>query len=300
MAFDKRRELLFVYSVTDANPNGDPLNQNHPRYDEDTEQVMVSDVRIKRTIRDQMVRNGLEVFVDGEPKTLAARYKELKQSTGRDNGPAILGQCIDTRLFGVTFAQGNEAFSWTGPVQFKWGRSFHAATFEFIQGTAAFATKEDSQQRSFRNEYKVPFALIGVYGIANQYAARTTGASDEDIETLKETLWTGTDNLITRSKNEHKSRMLLVVQYKHGFDSKIGSLDDKIHLLSNTNQAMSKDEHKALRNVREVRMDLTELVEAINARKADIESVQVTSDKDMLYIGKDELTSLGMVEWKTR
>jgi len=45
-----------VYSVKDANPNGDPLNANHPRYDEETGQVLVSDVRIKRTIRDEFMR----------------------------------------------------------------------------------------------------------------------------------------------------------------------------------------------------------------------------------------------------
>lgn len=70
MAFARRREYLFLYSVKDANPNGDPLNANHPRLDAETGRIMVSDVRIKRTIRDQWLREGLAVFVDGEPKTL--------------------------------------------------------------------------------------------------------------------------------------------------------------------------------------------------------------------------------------
>ena len=55
-------------------------------------------------------------------------------------------ECLDVRLFGVTFALGKEAFAWTGPVQFKWGRSLHSASFEFIQGTAAFATGVGSRQ----------------------------------------------------------------------------------------------------------------------------------------------------------
>ena len=58
MSFNSRREMLFLYTVKDANPNGDPLNENHPRYDEDTEQALVSDVRIKRTVRDEWVRVG--------------------------------------------------------------------------------------------------------------------------------------------------------------------------------------------------------------------------------------------------
>ena len=70
MAFNKRREYLFLYTVKDANPNGDPLNENHPRYDGDTAQAMASDVRIKRTIRNEWVRENEIVFVDGEPNHL--------------------------------------------------------------------------------------------------------------------------------------------------------------------------------------------------------------------------------------
>ena len=78
MAFKQRREYLFLYSVKDANPNGDPLNENHPRYDGDTAQAMASDVRIKRTIRDEWVRAEEMVLVDGEAKSLKTRFEELK------------------------------------------------------------------------------------------------------------------------------------------------------------------------------------------------------------------------------
>jgi CRISPR-associated protein Csh2 len=87
MAFDKRREYLFLYSVKDANPNGDPLNENHPRYDGDTAQAMASDVRIKRTIRDEWVRLKEPVLVDGQAKSLKTRFEELKKSTGQTFSP---------------------------------------------------------------------------------------------------------------------------------------------------------------------------------------------------------------------
>ncbi|HPE42400.1 MAG TPA: type I CRISPR-associated protein Cas7, partial [Thermotogota bacterium] len=73
MMFNKRREILFLYSVKDANPNGDPLNANHPRYDEETGQIMTSDVRVKRTTRDEWILEGEEVLVNGEAVTLPAR-----------------------------------------------------------------------------------------------------------------------------------------------------------------------------------------------------------------------------------
>jgi CRISPR-associated protein Csh2 len=314
MSFNSRREILFLYTVKDANPNGDPLNENHPRYDEDTEQALVSDVRIKRTVRDEWVRVGKNVFVDGEPKTLRERFEELKKSTGKEKGEEVIKECLDTRLFGVTFALGKEkgekgkesfSFSWIGPVQFKWGRSLHAATFEFIQGTSAFATEgrregEKKEQRSFRNEYKVPFALIGVYGIANQYAAAFTGADDNDLEELAKALWQGTDNLITRSKNEHKARFYLEIKYRPGFDGKIGALDEKVLLLSADGKELTRDRQKALRKLEEVFVDVSPLVEKISARKNDIEALKIIKDAELRLKGEKELEALGLGHIESR
>jgi CRISPR-associated protein Csh2 len=47
-----RSELLFLYDIENANPNGDPLNENRPRFDTESSTILVSDVRLKRTIRD--------------------------------------------------------------------------------------------------------------------------------------------------------------------------------------------------------------------------------------------------------
>lgn len=292
MAFKQRREYLFVYSVKDANPNGDPLNANHPRYDEETGQVLVSDVRIKRTVRDYWVRIGKDVFVDGEAKTAKTRIKELQEKLKVQKGKEICAGCIDTRLFGVTYPVESESFSWIGPVQFKWGHSLHRVKPELIQGTAAFATKDESDQRSFRNEYIVPFALIGVYGIANQYAAQTTGATDADIEDLKTALWDGTINLITRSKVGHVPRLLLEIVYNEGFQGAIGSLDEKICLRkadSNGTGTFSRDEEFAIRSVRDCKLDISLLVKRIQGLKDNVARVNIRKDVDIEIIGLDEL-----------
>jgi len=304
LAFTQRREFVFLYTVKDANPNGNPLEDNHPRWDEDTEQALVSDVRVKRTIRDEWVRQGENVFIDGEPKTLKSRFIELKDKTGKETGQQVMGECIDTRLFGVTFALDNESFSWTGPVQLKWGRSFNACRFEFVQGTSAFATEgrggSEKQQRSFRNEYKVPFALIGVYGIANQNAAVTTGATEEDLNALTEAIWNGTDNLITRSKNEHKSRYYLEIQYKEGFNGKIGALDEKLLLLSREGEKMNRDEQKSLRNIGQLIVDINPLVRALDRKQEYIEKVRVIRDEELELRGEDELNKFSFVEQEER
>ncbi|MGB9857397.1 MAG: type I CRISPR-associated protein Cas7, partial [Dictyoglomaceae bacterium] len=59
-----RSEILFLYDITDANPNGDPMDENKPRIDEETGVNIVTDVRLKRTIRDYLYEyKGLETFV---------------------------------------------------------------------------------------------------------------------------------------------------------------------------------------------------------------------------------------------
>lgn len=292
-----RKELLFVYSVKDANPNGDPLNANHPRYDEETGQVLVSDVRIKRTIRDEFMRMKKnedeyeEVFIDGLPKTMKNRYEELKSKyTDKEKAQEILKECIDARLFGVTFALGEKAtFAWTGPVQFKWGRSLHKAKVEFIQGTGAFVTNEGGEQRTIRNEYIVPFALIATYAIGNQYASVRTGASDEDFNKLVEALWNGTNNLITRSKTEHRSRMLLVIDYVEGFNGLIGSLDERIKLVKKDGSELSEDEQLALRSITEVSIDLREVCEKLEPLSNQIEQIKIIKDPDLEILGLAEL-----------
>lgn len=289
MTFEQRRELLFVYSVKDANPNGDPLNANHPRFDEDSGQVLVSDVRVKRTVRDQWLREGQEVFVDGETKTLKSRVAELKEKLGVTTGREALSRCIDTRLFGVTFALGSESFAWTGPVQFKWGRSLHRAAVETVQGTAAFATKEGSEQRSFRSEYIVPFVLVADYAIANQHASKTTGATDEDLDALFSALWKGTANLITRSKVGHMPRFLLEVRYAKSFDGIIGAMDEKVRLLGADGHTLSADEQLALRSCDEALLDITALSSALSRVSRDVERVRILHEMDLKVKGLEEL-----------
>lgn len=300
MAFEQRREYLFVYSVKDANPNGDPLNANHPRIDEDSGQILVSDVRIKRTVRDQWLRERekKDIFVDGEPKTLDQRVKELRDKFLVETSQEALARCIDTRLFGVTCAlkkgekKDKNSFSWTGPVQFKWGRSLHRAAVEMVQGTAAFATGESSAQRSFRNEYIVPFVLIADYAIANQHAARTTGATDEDLEALFEAMWRGTANLITRSKVGHMPRFLMEVRYHKGFDGLIGALDERIKLLGKDGQLLSPDQQLAIRSCGDVQLDMKPLVKDFKRLGENIEKVRLLKDTELALLGLDELRTV--------
>src|SRR5690554_2302097 len=111
-----RSEILFLYDIKDANPNGDPLDENKPRIDEETRINIVTDVRLKRTIRDYLMKFKREnIFVkeivkeDGTIQDGKARANNFLEDTElKAQGfneqknkikEMILQQCIDVRLF---------------------------------------------------------------------------------------------------------------------------------------------------------------------------------------------------------
>lgn len=217
-----RSELLFLYDVKYANPNGDPMDMNRPRIDEDSKHCLVTDVRLKRTIRDYLLEQGYngqddenkDIFIrdeGGSPVTGAKRAESYEDIT------EFTRKYIDVRLFGGVSAATGKKFNLTGPIQFGMGRSLHPVKENFIKGTGAFATKEGAQQKTFREEYNITYGLIGFHGIINENAAIHTHLSDGDVEAFLNGIWLGTKNLISRSKKGHMPRLLIKVNYNPGF-----------------------------------------------------------------------------------
>lgn len=263
----KRTEILFLYDVQNANPNGDPSDENKPRIDEETERNIVTDVRLKRTIRDYLFdyegynKTGekdifvRQTFVDEDAS------KGLKDGKGRaktymDDLNLILQACIDVRLFGGVIPLDKASITFTGPVQFKMGKSLHRVQVQHIKGTGAFAAKPGAQQQTFREEYILPYSLIAFYGIINENAAKHTKLRDNDIEMLKKALWNGTKQLITRSKMEHNPRLLIMLEHKES-NSFIGELDKYVKLVS------LKDD-KEIRGIEDFHLDISSLRGLIN------------------------------------
>jgi CRISPR-associated protein Csh2 len=154
-----RSEILFIYDIRDGNPNGDPLDENKPRIDEETGVNIVTDVRLKRTIRDYLYNfKKHEIFVrelvydeEGHIQDGKRRAKNFENSPEK-----ILSECIDIRLFGGVIPLKDDSITYTGPVQFKMGRSLHRVTMKHIKGTGAFASKDGSKQATFREEDFLP------------------------------------------------------------------------------------------------------------------------------------------------
>ncbi len=293
-----RSEILFLYDVKWANPNGDPLDENKPRIDEETERCIVTDVRLKRTIRDEWQSWGETIWVSGEAVTPDERRKALEIQNKED---AL--KCLDVRLFGAVIPISNKGdtsytgpvqgepprekkartkgdTSYTGPVQFRPGLSLHAVKVVFQQGTAAFTSQQAAQQRSFREEYLIPYALIAFYGIANQNAAKITSATEEDLQKLLKAMWDGTKNLITRSKMEHNPRLLLRVCYKEGENYHIGELDSYIKL-------QTEIEEKGIRDISEVKLEIGPLLEKLQENQAKIEKIELKQDKRLKLVERN-------------
>ncbi len=271
-----RSEILFIYDIENGNPNGDALD-NKPRIDELTNYNIVTDVRLKRTIRDYLQDfKGREIFIRkerDENNNLKTRdeifqaYKELNE---------VINRCIDIRLFGGTFSIKNNNYALTGPVQFKFGRSLHKVDINYIKGTTVLPSASERQQGTFWETYLLPYSLICFYGIINENAAKETRLTEEDVELLLEAIYYGTNNLITRSKPSQQSRLLLQIVYKQN-NFHIGDLDKKIKL----NLKVEKDEY--IRSYKDYELDLTELYDTLINNKDKIEKIRYIINPNLIY-----------------
>ncbi|WP_022856209.1 type I-B CRISPR-associated protein Cas7/Csh2 [Thermodesulfobacterium thermophilum] len=276
-----RSEILFLYDVKDTNPNGDPMDENKPRIDEETGINIVTDVRLKRTIRDYLYNyKGQEIFIleirdeKGNLKTKEQRLEDFK------NDPSeVITKCIDVRLFGATIAVKDKTIVLTGPVQFKFGRSLHKVDLTYIKGTTVMPSGAEKRQGTFTERYILPYSLIAFYGIVNENAAKYQNISltEEDILLMLEGIWNGTKNLISGSKFGQMPRFLMQVIYKENFNFYIGELDKLISL-----KTEKRDEE--IRHISEVKIDITNLVNALNTHKEKIEKIRFKTDDRVKFI----------------
>ncbi|CUU85956.1 type I-B CRISPR-associated protein Cas7/Csh2 [Campylobacter hyointestinalis] len=275
----KQSEILFLWDGENWNPNGDMLNDNAPRFDELSQKAIVSDVRIKRTIRDYLQEKGEEIFVketrnaNGKLMDGKGRVSEIvgKES---DKIKTIMQRCIDVRAFGGVFPVDKEINSLTGTMQFKMSKSLHKTEISFIKGTGAFASKEDRGNKTFREEYILPYALFGTYGIINEFNAKNTFLIKEDVDKICKALWFGTKNLISRSKFGQLPRFLLKITYNEA-GCYIGELDNLVKI--NT-QKLSEIE---ITSCCDYKVDLSEIISSTDKYSSKIKSIEYIHDKKL-------------------
>lgn len=240
-----RREILFLYDVQMANPNGDP-DENRPRILPDGT-IYVTDVRLKRFVRDYFKRHGMDILVDQLDDKIATLSERVKIHLSKDpqNKPTaknivslILNSFIDARLFGSTLAIKPETVGLektaaiypktiTGPVQFNMGEVLHSASIIDIAGTSVMASKEDNKAGTFTDFSVLRYGLIGFAGVVNQYAAQISQMTEADYDRLLVALWRGVQ-ANTRSKIGQIPLLLISIEYHPEHDYQIGRLHDLV------------------------------------------------------------------------
>ena len=320
-----KKEILFLWDGENWNPNGDMLKDNDPRRDELSDIAEVTDVRIKRTIRDELLKSEPEsIFVkeyqfDGnvlDAKNAIRQSIDVTKSEAEIK-KAVLEKFLDVRAFGavipisgknekkasggdsdeepeITDAKSHKSkkkqkvvsdVNFTGPVQFRMTKSLHKVEMEFIKGTGGFASGDDKGNKTFREESVLKYAMLATYGIIDNYNATKTGFDETDEVKILKALWHGTKNLTTRSKIGQMPRFMLIVTYKD--DTFAGDLNNSIKVVSDK-------EEQAIRNLRDFKIDFTHLKNKLAKYTNNIEKIEYVSDYDFDQINQADYES----SWK--
>ncbi|MCS7202551.1 MAG: type I-B CRISPR-associated protein Cas7/Csh2 [Dictyoglomus sp.] len=288
----KNSEILFLYDAKLTNPNGDPDDENKPRMDYEKEINLVSDVRLKRYIRDYLESQGYEIFVakvDGETVDATERLKKLFQKEGKnvnlnkmtkEDINFLLSKLIDVRLFGATMPikAGEEekgaSSTFTGPIQFTWGYSLNKVELVTSSSiTSTFAGRDEGgkgQYGTFGKDWRLYYSLIAFYGIISGYRAKYTNLSEEDVKLLDKALIEAIPQMAsTRSKIGQKPRFLLRIEYDRPYF--LGDLRNKIKL--------NKDEN--LRDIQDFELDLSLLKDLLIQNLEKIEKIYIYEDSEL-------------------
>lgn len=287
---ENRSEIALVFDAKDTNPNGDPLTaDNEPRIDPNTGQCVVTDVRLKRYIRDQIEDDNDAILIknpdDGvytRERMYEALYEELNDDPGvLDDDEVVegfLGAATDVRYFGATISVNTDLSErlpdqFQGPVQFGHGRSYHEVdrNTESKELATVIANNEDSEQGTFATDHRIEYGVIGFGGRINENAAKATHLTKADVERLDTLIWRALKNqTMTRSKVGQQPRFYLRVEYApDAFE--IGRLNDRIDVDPETTVS-------EMRSVTDYQLDVSPLIAAFDEHSERIDTVHVTAD----------------------
>ena len=228
-AFTNKVDFAVIFTVHKANPNGDPLSGNQPRIDNNG-YGEVSDVCIKRKIRNRLQDMGENIFVQSDErsddgfKSLSERASSNKtlQAAKKDReayAKAACEQWTDVRSFGQVFAFKTNSVSVgvRGPVSVRTAESINPVVTTDMQITKS-VNSEPSDKRSSDTmgmKHRVDFGLYVCKGSINHQLAEKTGFSEEDAEKIKEALRSLFMNDSSSARPEGSMEVCKVYWWKH-------------------------------------------------------------------------------------
>lgn len=282
-----KSEILFLYDTTYNIPNGDPFT-GEQRYDEETKKILVSDVRMKRYVRDYLADSGNDIYVvgdktfaEGDESGSASRIKSLQDKFKDELVEAekaakekkekfskamfVMKKCVDTRLFGGIATGKGDAVNLTGAVQFALlNPSLNQTNLRMHQNTSVFSSSAEKSQGAIGTTTLVPYSVVQIHGWLNPKVSKETGMREDDLKLLFEGLWYGTSgdgSSHSRTKSGQNSILLLEIVYSEA-NKKVYGIDRLIKLANKENK---KDEQ--LRSLEDFDFDFEKLIELAKSPK---------------------------------
>lgn len=235
-----RIDFVYIFDVLDGNPNGDPDAGNLPRVDAETGMGIVTDVCLKRKVRNYVqvakkCATGYDIFI----KEKAVLNKLIDEShddesvkskkEGADKTEAarmvMCGKYYDVRTFGAVMSTGKNAGQVRGPIQLTFARSVDPiASAEHSITRMAVATEKEAEKQSGDNrtmgrKSTVPYGLYVCHGYVSANLAQQTGFNDDDLQLFWEALKNMFDTDRSAARGLMSAQKLIV--FKH--DSELGN-----------------------------------------------------------------------------
>ena len=253
---NNRIDFVYLFDVQDGNPNGDPDAGNLPRVDAETGMGLVTDVCLKRKVRNYVqvskdLSDGYDIFI----KEKAVLNSEIDKAHDDEDvkkakdktAAARLFMCknyYDIRTFGAVMSTGKNAGQVRGPIQFTFARSIDPiATAEHSITRMAVATEKEAEKqngdnRTMGRKATVPYGLYVCHGFISSSLAKQTGFSEEDLELFFEALKNMFDVDRSAARGLMSAQKLIV--FRH--DSVLGNapankLFDLVKIKKNTEAA---------------------------------------------------------------
>ncbi|MFY9135156.1 MAG: type I-C CRISPR-associated protein Cas7/Csd2 [Bacillota bacterium] len=233
---DKRYEFVLFFDVENGNPNGDPDAGNMPRIDPETSLGLVTDVCLKRKIRNYVEltregQDGFDIYVK-EGAVLNAQHRKAYKALGIEPKPKKLASedltkfmCdnfYDIRTFGAVMTTEVNCGQVRGPVQLNFARSIDPIVQQEITITRVAVTNEkdaEKKDREMGRKHIVPYGLYRGEGYVSAPLAERTGFTDEDLDLLWEALINMFDHDHSAARGKMASRKLFVFEH----ESRIGN-----------------------------------------------------------------------------
>ncbi len=242
MSIQNRYEFVYFFDVTNGNPNGDPDAGNMPRLDPESSKGLVTDVCLKRKIRNFIEVTcenapGYEIYVK-EKSVLNLQNKRAYEAIGiepntkdkklpKDEAKAraitawMCNNFFDIRSFGAVMTTEVNSGQVRGPVQLAFAQSLDPIVPLEVSITRMAVTNEKDldKERTMGRKHIVPYALYRMHGFISANLAAKTGFSDEDLQKLWQALQMMFEYDRSAARGEMTARKLII--FKH--DSILGS-----------------------------------------------------------------------------